>query len=718
MPNTDPPGGELDLLARALELPPEAREAFLFEAAADDLVLLERLQHALAIAAELAGSAVERGAAGEHLATGGSSEFGWDTDGRAVAFEPPPRVGRYEILNLLGSGASGVVYLARHVFLEHQVALKFYPTSRPDRSLPAMERAQREGQILARLQHPNITRVYDLDMTGDPVPYLVEEYVAGHTLAARLREMNLDRRTSLRYTLQIADALDAAHAQGITHRDLKPMNVMLTAGGDVKVVDFSIATLLGSKALGIRGTPSATGLTAELAGTLPYVSPEQWSGGAVTEKTDIWALGCVLYECLTGKISFPDGPPPEDRWVLPMLTDLGDSRVAKLLQACWQQDPVRRPSARDVRDRIVDLLTPRGRGVVATMAGLAMTPVIVYLALRLMSPVSAGWENDALVLHSSISIYAPKYTGGYPPPEQMRISRAESELAFVLPRRWGLCRQTVALVGAFSKDCSRLVLLDWRGKEVQEFRAASVLPDAGLPSEMQWTPLDVESRPGEAPLVFVPSRAIRTGATWLHLFAYADGRLQLRASLAHRGHLEDFPRLDLNGDGVAEQFALGWTSDAESAGGERSETGRSVLYALDLSTLALRASAGGTRIEQALDSPTMLENGVVSALSFPVDRFAPGRTSRCTGVRWCATAETLLVDCFGADVDRAVEYALLVQVRQVVACVDAQYTNSYREAILARHLTPEAIDGERLRLRTSVKRLTPNGWTFLPSVSK
>jgi Tol biopolymer transport system component len=223
-------------------------------------------------------------------------------------------LGRYTIDGLIGAGGMGEVYRARDGTLGREVALKVLPslfTSDADR----LARLDREARMLAALSHPNICAIYGLDEV-DGLRFLVLELVHGTTLAQRLSarrstgSRGLPQREALGVARQIAEALEAAHDRGIVHRDLKPANVIVTASGQVKVLDFGLAkpVLLEAAAAGLTDAQAATAdRTREGAviGTAAYMSPEQARGKPVDKRTDIWAFGCVLFEMLSGRVPFP-----------------------------------------------------------------------------------------------------------------------------------------------------------------------------------------------------------------------------------------------------------------------------------------------------------------------------------------------------------------------------------------------------------------------------
>jgi serine/threonine protein kinase/Tol biopolymer transport system component len=211
--------------------------------------------------------------------------------------------GSYGVVELIGVGGMGEVYRAHDERLGRDVALKVLPdASRVDPA--ALQRFEREARLLAALNHPNIATLHGIETAGD-VQALVMELVDGETLDERLSRSRLTLADALQAARQIADALDAAHERGIVHRDLKPANVKIRADGTVKLLDFGIAKVFDAPSSGSRdATLGVTALQAAIVGTPSYMSPEQATGGASDRRADLWALGCVLYEMLTGERAF------------------------------------------------------------------------------------------------------------------------------------------------------------------------------------------------------------------------------------------------------------------------------------------------------------------------------------------------------------------------------------------------------------------------------
>jgi Tol biopolymer transport system component/tRNA A-37 threonylcarbamoyl transferase component Bud32 len=223
-----------------------------------------------------------------------------------MAVTPGTRIGVYEVTSQLGEGGMGVVFRARDTKLLRDVAVKVLPehfADDPDR----LARLQREAQVLASLNHPNIAQIYGLEQLGNS-GCIVMELVEGETLDERLKSGPMPLDEALGVAKQIADALAAAHERGIVHRDLKPANIKLTPNGTVKVLDFGLAKALGNREAptdrSTLPTQMSGSVVGAVVGTPAYMSPEQARGKDVDARTDIWAFGCVLYEMLTAKQAF------------------------------------------------------------------------------------------------------------------------------------------------------------------------------------------------------------------------------------------------------------------------------------------------------------------------------------------------------------------------------------------------------------------------------
>jgi len=203
-------------------------------------------------------------------------------------------ISHYKIIEKLGQGGMGVVYRAEDVKLKRMVALKFLPTELTD-DAESKQRFIQEAQAASSLDHPNICTIYEINETKNKQMFIVMAYYDGETLKEKLTGGLLPMKIVIDIAIQIAAGLAKAHEKGIIHRDIKPANIMLTQEGMVKILDFGLAKLVGQS----RHTRS--GFTP---GTAAYMSPEQALGSAVDHRTDIWSLGALLYEMLTGRQPF------------------------------------------------------------------------------------------------------------------------------------------------------------------------------------------------------------------------------------------------------------------------------------------------------------------------------------------------------------------------------------------------------------------------------
>ncbi len=267
-----------------------------------------------------------------------------------MAFSPGARLGPYEVLSALGAGGMGEVYKARDTRLDRTVAIKVLPSEvAGDSDLRA--RFEREARAIAALDHPHICGIYDVGHV-DGTHYLVMPHLEGQTLAARLEKGPLPLDQALKIATEIADALDKAHRQGIIHRDLKPANIMLTKAGS-KLLDFGLAKLRpqagpvsmsGLTRMATRAPETAKGT---ILGTVQYMSPEQVEGREADARSDIWALGAVIYEMVTGTRPFTgdtpasvigailkDDPPP-----VSSRQPLTPAMLDRVVARCFEKDP-------------------------------------------------------------------------------------------------------------------------------------------------------------------------------------------------------------------------------------------------------------------------------------------------------------------------------------------------------------------------------------------
>src|SRR5262245_2995622 len=340
------------LFEAAVSLPPERRAVFVIEACGTDAELRATLETLLSRAADayhfvdhVAGPLVAR--ASEFLL----SDVCTREDKDANAFTGR-QVAHFRILEQLGRGGMGRVYKALDRRLDRTVALKFLPPH-----LGADDEAKRrfvhEAKAASGLDHPNICAIHEIGVTDAGAHFIAMTYYAGETLKAKIARGPLPAVESLDYARQIAEGLQRAHEAGIVHRDVKPANVMVTDVGQIKIVDFGVAKMSGADV-------TREGRTL---GTIAYMSPEQTRGESVDARTDIWSLGAVLYEMLTGTRPFTgendetlihairhDDPRP----IRALRADVPRGVVA-LVSRCLDKNPARRYQR--TADLLADLRT-------------------------------------------------------------------------------------------------------------------------------------------------------------------------------------------------------------------------------------------------------------------------------------------------------------------------------------------------------------------------
>ena len=418
------------LCLEALELDGEARVALLDAACAGDADLRREVETLLEGQAAL----------GEFLAAAP-----WGS--RAIPLPPGTRLGPYQIDGLVGSGGMGDVYTATDTRLGRRVAIKVLP-SRVAMDPVARRRFEHEARAASAVNHRHICSLFDvgeavpagpqppasaspdaqrelrrgeLALGSFPVSYLVMEHLEGETLARRLTRGKLPLVQALELGAQIADALSAAHKHGIVHRDLKPGNVMLTKGGagaehrgaiEAKVLDFGLAKLLPPQDAGVPGTavraePSSVSTPGMLVGTVPYMAPEQVEGKGADARSDLWALGAMLYEMLTGTRAFAGGSSAavmaaileHEPRPLPEVLPLTPPALDRLVKRCLAKDPdARWDSAHDVADELRWIA--QGTGADASATPRARTPAtwlhrrpvwLLAAAISLAVLAAAGW---------------------------------------------------------------------------------------------------------------------------------------------------------------------------------------------------------------------------------------------------------------------------------------------------------------------------------------
>ena len=279
-------------------------------------------------------------------------------------------ISHYRILEKLGEGGMGVVYLAQDTRLERLVALKFLPPELSDAS-EARQRFITEARAASALNHPNVATVYDIG-EAEFRSFIAMEFVEGETLKSRLKAGRLSIEQVKAIGLQIAEGLQAAHSKGVVHRDIKPDNLLLTRQGHIKIMDFGVAKL--GNGLGMTRTGTTVG-------TLAYMSPEQLVAEDVDNRSDLWSFGVVLYEMLTGELPFRRGSEAAiiyeilNRDHTPLEVHRSDvpPTLRAVISQLLQKDPAMRPaSAAEVIARL------RGTGVPAAASAPAKTIAVLY----------------------------------------------------------------------------------------------------------------------------------------------------------------------------------------------------------------------------------------------------------------------------------------------------------------------------------------------------
>ena len=396
----------------ALDLPPEARDAFVAQACAGDAELGAEVRRLLRAHGQSDGflSAPAAAVAAPLLRDAPAGDAPHATTSAA-----PDRIGPYRIERVIGRGGMGVVYLAERddPNFRQRVALKVLRAGTSDGEQAHVARFFAERQLLVSLEHPHIARLFDGGVTTDGLPYYTMAFCEGGSLADRLRtEGALPVADALRIAGELTAALGAAHARGVIHRDVKPANVLFDANGSVRLADFGIAKLLGDDVT----------RTGEVLGTPAYLSPEQVLGQPADHRTDLWAVGVTLYEMLGGRRPF-DGPsyaavlhaivtasPEPLRARVPGIPPALDALLMRLLE----KDASRRPGSADEVVRALGDIAAHGAtgsvGPLPTAPSITARPRVVSPVRRRTAFIAAG---GALALLAALAGYfAWKRAGG------------------------------------------------------------------------------------------------------------------------------------------------------------------------------------------------------------------------------------------------------------------------------------------------------------------
>ena len=344
-----------------------------------------------------------------------------------MALQAGSRLGPYEVLSLIGAGGMGEVYQARDTRLDRKVAVKVLaPELASDAEFRA--RFEREAKAISSLNHPHICGLYDIGREQD-TEYLVLELLEGETLASRMQRGPLPLAQVLRFGIEIADALEAAHQRGIVHRDLKPANIMLTTTG-TKLLDFGLAKhTVGAtgQALSMLATAPGTG-TAQgtIIGTLQYMAPEQVQGAAADARTDIFAFGTILYEMATGRRAFEAKTQASliakiletDVPAVSTLTLVAPPVFDHVVQACLAKEPADRwQTAHDVKLELQWIQAQAARP-----EGAAVGPTALLGRHRLWVPWAVAATAAALAATALLLLFWPRPVVVQSPPIRFDLS--------------------------------------------------------------------------------------------------------------------------------------------------------------------------------------------------------------------------------------------------------------------------------------------------------
>ena len=324
-----------------------------------------------------------------------------------LSLTPGTRLGVYEVTAQIGAGGMGEVFRATDTNLKRQVAIKALPASVAG-DVDRLARFQREAEVLAALNHPNVAHIYGLERQSGQggASFIVMELVEGDDLSQRITHGALPVDQALPIAKQIAEALEAAHEKGIIHRDLKPANIKVRGDGTVKVLDFGLAKALEASDAHLTATdvsqspttatpPPLTG-TGMVLGTAAYMSPEQARGLPLDKRCDIWSLGCVLFEMLTGRRAFVDAADAlvsQPDWSsLP--SDLPDS-IHRLVRRCLEKEPRNRlHDVADARIEITDALSSPARREQPRKRSLRSSRLVAILAATALVALAAyAWRS-------------------------------------------------------------------------------------------------------------------------------------------------------------------------------------------------------------------------------------------------------------------------------------------------------------------------------------
>jgi len=556
------------------------------------------------------------------------------------------QLGPYKILEPLGAGGMGEVYLGEDTRLGRKVAIKVLPAgfaADPER----LARFEQEARAAAALNHPHIAVVHDVGLEGD-VHFIVQEFLQGHALDTLLAQGPLPLKKAMGLATEVAAALAAAHRAGIVHRDLKPANIFVTNDGHAKVLDFGLAKLTEAAPQGgdMSMSPTMLGTMAgQVLGTAGYMSPEQVEGKPVDQRADIFSFGCVLYEAVVGAKAFAGQSVPdtlskilhEEPAELAQEADKIPGELGRIARKCLAKEPESRYQHAD--DLVVDLraAADQNTGPVGTLAAAPHAAVATDSAAgaRAGTPASRiggalPWAVAAIAIVIAVAVWATSSSG----PTEGEIVRFSIDRGAL---------ETAAYMGApfaVSPDGRTIVYLAASGNSEQLFRRRT--------DELEGTPIP-ESVGARAPF-FSPDGN--------HIAFFADGALK-RVAMAGGAPSTVCPVASVNGSGI-------WTEDdhiifglqAANVGLLRVDAGGGVPVAL--TTLDADKEEGQHSLPQVLPGDRVLftavgvqgnevqvvdlESGVVTTVGARAGRYHAG-----TGHLLFVDAQQLFAQPFDVD---------------------------------------------------------------------
>ncbi len=434
-----------DLCHQALDQPEAERAAFVEAACAGDEALRRELE-SLLVSFERSSGFLEQPP--DDIAAG------------MLQQEDPlagKRLAHYQLRSRLGAGGMGEIFLAEDLRLGRMVALKLLS---PDYASDSERRRRlvKEAQAASTLSHPNVAHIYEI-AEADGVRFIAMEYVPGRTLGALLRERRLQPAETVAIAVQVADALEEAHAKGIVHRDIKPSNIMVTPRGLVKVLDFGVAKMMVRSA-----KPAVDGFSADagtqpgsLVGTVEYMSPKQALGLGVDPRSDIFSFGSMLYEMTAGRRPFAGRTTGEvlDRIIhaepepLVRLNPGAPAGLGRVVEKCLSKDPARRyPAGKELLADLRGLANAVETGAAKSRAGTSRR-VIAAVAILLLAVLAS------LALYRRAASLAAAKAAPAAAPLQVRLAVLPFENLGAGPEREyladALTEETIAALGQLSR---------------------------------------------------------------------------------------------------------------------------------------------------------------------------------------------------------------------------------------------------------------------------